>query len=70
MELSESLSKQLRRNDSVETDFILHDPIKGWNATFRLRQGYDGQAGRVFPRENLPTRPEVAFHLLQLHDPD
>jgi hypothetical protein len=44
----------------------------GWNATFRRRQGYGGQAGRVgwsvrrqpwFHPQILKTRPEGGFRL-------
>jgi hypothetical protein len=49
---------QLSRDDAVETDFILHDSIKGWNAT----------SGRVLELLASKARPEVTLHLLQLHE--
>ncbi len=30
-----------------------------WNADFRRRQGYGGQAGRVYPLRLKQTRPEA-----------
>jgi hypothetical protein len=45
------------RDDAVEEDFILHDPIKRWNATY----------GHVLEFLASEARPEVTLHLLQLH---
>jgi hypothetical protein len=42
--------------------------IKWRNATFRLRQGYDGQAGRFLKFIAPEARPEVTFHLLRMHE--
>ncbi len=37
--------------------------IEEWNPALRLRQGYDGQAGRVCRTLTKETRPEAGFHL-------
>jgi hypothetical protein len=48
-----SRTRAFSRDDAVETDSILHDPIKGWNAT----------SGRVLEFLASKARPEVALHL-------